>query len=360
MAEPQDEVADAPRGRPVARFPGLSAAIGDGAWLALSVQSRQTSAAIGTRGLPLAQARDDELAAEGEPAARVVLPAEHDSAAPESQSGAAGRPKLRRAGNPGPQASRAALRVVALALDRASLKIADLEGLCVANGPGAFTALRVAISVVQGIGIARRLPVIAVPSLAALAVAAVAGSAAGRSLVLTAIDARMGQCYFGAWQVSVPGATATEPTPLALALRPIAVIAGALGDGAAAVAAFEAAVAAPGSTVAAVVLAGSGLRDRPGAAALAPRRDGGLAAANSSRPRVQGDRRPARRARRPLAAGRCDRRLGPDAGLRIAAAVPARQGGARRRRTAVARPRPRCVIIVALKTADDAREDRRR
>jgi hypothetical protein len=73
----------------------------------------------------------------------------------------------------------------------------------------------------------------------------------------------MGQCYFGAWQVWVPSATATEPTPLTLESRPIPVIAGALGDGAAAVAAFEAAVAAPGSTVAAVVLAGSAFATDP-------------------------------------------------------------------------------------------------
>ncbi len=248
MGAPQDEGADAPRHPPVARVPGLSAAIGPGTWLALSVQARHTSAAIGTRGRLGARARDDELPAEVE---------QVEQAAQVSQSRVAGHSSLPRAGDRGPRASRAALRVVELVLDRANLTIADLEGLCVANGPGAFTALRVAISVVQGIGIARRLPVIAVPSLAALAVAAVAGSGASRSLVLTAIDARMGQCYFGAWLVTESPLATSDSLPLPLPTRPIAVIAGAVGDGGAAVAAFEAALAAHGPQVSAVVLAGS-------------------------------------------------------------------------------------------------------
>lgn len=65
----------------------------------------------------------------------------------------------------------------------------QLDVIAVGRGPGAFTGVRLAIALAQGIALALDRPVVAVSTLAALAQA----SAAPR--VLAAIDARMGEVY---------------------------------------------------------------------------------------------------------------------------------------------------------------------
>jgi tRNA threonylcarbamoyladenosine biosynthesis protein TsaB len=59
-------------------------------------------------------------------------------------------------------------------LQRAGLKTADLTCLAVATGPGSFTSLRVGLAFIKGLALARRLPLIGIPTLdvtaAALAV----------------------------------------------------------------------------------------------------------------------------------------------------------------------------------------------
>ncbi len=54
-------------------------------------------------------------------------------------------------------------------LKRAEVKMADIEALGVAIGPGSFTSLRVGLSFVKGLALARKLPVIGIPSLDILA-----------------------------------------------------------------------------------------------------------------------------------------------------------------------------------------------
>ena len=56
-------------------------------------------------------------------------------------------------------------------LSRAGVSIDMLGALAVAIGPGSFTSLRVGLSLVKGIALARRLPVIGVPSLDVIAAA---------------------------------------------------------------------------------------------------------------------------------------------------------------------------------------------
>ena len=55
------------------------------------------------------------------------------------------------------------------ALESAGIGLADLDLLAVAAGPGSFTGLRVGISAVQGLAMARSLRVVPVPTLEALA-----------------------------------------------------------------------------------------------------------------------------------------------------------------------------------------------
>jgi len=50
-----------------------------------------------------------------------------------------------------------------------NLKISEIDGIAVAIGPGSFTGLRIGLAAVKGLAFAANLPVVAVPSLDALA-----------------------------------------------------------------------------------------------------------------------------------------------------------------------------------------------
>jgi len=54
-------------------------------------------------------------------------------------------------------------------LKRTGVSIDDIQALGVALGPGSFTALRVGLSFVKGLALARHIPVIGIPSLDVLA-----------------------------------------------------------------------------------------------------------------------------------------------------------------------------------------------
>jgi tRNA threonylcarbamoyladenosine biosynthesis protein TsaB len=81
-------------------------------------------------------------------------------------------------------------------LAEASLARAQLDGIAVGRGPGAFTGVRLAIAVAQGLALALDIPIVPVSSLAALAQDAPDAGAA----ILSVIDARMGEVYAGAFR----------------------------------------------------------------------------------------------------------------------------------------------------------------
>ena len=102
-------------------------------------------------------------------------------------------------------------------LAEAGISRRQLDGIAVGRGPGAFTGVRLAISVAQGLALGLDIPVVPVSSLAALALDAPADDAA----VLAVIDARMGEVYAGAFRRSADGlveAIADETVGLASAL----------------------------------------------------------------------------------------------------------------------------------------------
>jgi tRNA threonylcarbamoyladenosine biosynthesis protein TsaB len=69
----------------------------------------------------------------------------------------------------------------------------DLDAFAFGQGPGSFTGLRIACGVVQGMAYAAGRPVIAVPTLLALA------EQSGEGRVVAALDARMGEAYLAAY-----------------------------------------------------------------------------------------------------------------------------------------------------------------
>ncbi|MGH8041414.1 MAG: tRNA (adenosine(37)-N6)-threonylcarbamoyltransferase complex dimerization subunit type 1 TsaB [Rudaea sp.] len=99
-------------------------------------------------------------------------------------------------------------------LDEARLSRGQLDGIAVGRGPGAFTGVRLAISVAQGLAMGLDIPVVTVSSLAALAQDAPVDDAS----ILAVIDARMGEVYAGAFRRSGNGlveATGEESVGLA-------------------------------------------------------------------------------------------------------------------------------------------------
>ncbi|HEY7872849.1 MAG TPA: tRNA (adenosine(37)-N6)-threonylcarbamoyltransferase complex dimerization subunit type 1 TsaB [Rudaea sp.] len=86
-------------------------------------------------------------------------------------------------------------------LAEAGIARAQLDGIAVGRGPGAFTGVRLAIAVTQGLALALDVPIVPVSSLAALAQDAPDAGAA----ILAVIDARMGEVYAGAFRRGADG-----------------------------------------------------------------------------------------------------------------------------------------------------------
>jgi tRNA threonylcarbamoyladenosine biosynthesis protein TsaB len=89
------------------------------------------------------------------------------------------------------------LPMVQRLLDRAGVQRGDIDLIAFGRGPGAFTGVRVAVAVSQGLALGLRRPVLPVSSLAALAWQA--RRRFGAHQVLAALDARMQQIYLGAF-----------------------------------------------------------------------------------------------------------------------------------------------------------------
>ena len=83
-------------------------------------------------------------------------------------------------------------------LVEAGLTVAQLDAIAVGCGPGAFTGVRIAISIAQGIAFAADLPVVPISTLAALALGA--AREFGHGNLATALDARMGEVYWGTYR----------------------------------------------------------------------------------------------------------------------------------------------------------------
>jgi len=108
-----------------------------------------------------------------------------------------------------------ALPMLQRLLAGAGCKAGDLQGVAFGAGPGAFTGLRIACGLAQGIAFARDLPVIGISTLEAMA------EESGAARVVACLDARMGEVYHAAlekdgarWREVSP-ASCTRPADFA-------------------------------------------------------------------------------------------------------------------------------------------------
>lgn len=136
----------------------------------------------------------------------------------------------------GAQASAVLLPAVQALLAEAQLALTSLDAVAFGRGPGAFTGLRTAAAIAQGLACGIDRPVLALDTLALVAESAHRGGAP-TDCVWAAIDARMGEIYAAPWQRQADGswralaevllyspttladrlASAAEPRPAALA-----------------------------------------------------------------------------------------------------------------------------------------------
>ncbi len=131
----------------------------------------------------------------------------------------------------GPQSSARILPAVQEILEEAGLPLSSCTALAFGAGPGAFTGLRTAAAVVQGLGFGLDLPVIPVCTLMACAQAARAQDGAMQR-VLATIDARMDEVYWGVfewepneevWKVVVPPSL-SKPEDVLIPATPFALV----------------------------------------------------------------------------------------------------------------------------------------
>lgn len=85
----------------------------------------------------------------------------------------------------------------------AGLKPQQLDALAFSRGPGSFTGVRIATGVIQGIALGADLPVLPVSTLAAIAQDFFDHN--DQSVAFVAMDARMGEIFWGAYRRDAKG-----------------------------------------------------------------------------------------------------------------------------------------------------------
>ncbi|KEY57968.1 tRNA (adenosine(37)-N6)-threonylcarbamoyltransferase complex dimerization subunit type 1 TsaB [Serratia sp. DD3] len=90
------------------------------------------------------------------------------------------------------------LPMVQQLLASCGLTLSQLDALAFGRGPGSFTGVRIGIGIAQGLALGADLPMLGISTLQTLAQGA--WRMTGSQRVLAAIDARMGEVYWGAFE----------------------------------------------------------------------------------------------------------------------------------------------------------------
>jgi len=107
------------------------------------------------------------------------------------------------------------LALVEAVMAESGLRLAELDAVACGRGPGAFTGVRLAVGVAQGLAYAAGLPVIAVSNLEAAAARAF-DTAGAPSRLLVCQDARMHEVYWAAYERGVAGIATASPEAVGL------------------------------------------------------------------------------------------------------------------------------------------------
>jgi len=103
------------------------------------------------------------------------------------------------------------LSMVEKVLADADMNSEDIDLLAYSEGPGAFTGIRIAAGVVQGLGLGWNKPIVAVSTLEALAWQGFKQN--GKARWLACLDARMNEMYIQSCQIE-NGALSSQPAQL--------------------------------------------------------------------------------------------------------------------------------------------------
>src|SRR5277367_5785809 len=111
---------------------------------------------------------------------------------------------------PGRTHAQQILGMVKDVLSEAGLSLSMLDGVAASIGPGAFTGVRISVSVAQGLAFGAGLPVVPVNTLEALALQVLEGTA---SRAIACLDARMGEVYWGCFAADATRALVAAGVP---------------------------------------------------------------------------------------------------------------------------------------------------
>ncbi len=101
----------------------------------------------------------------------------------------------------GQRHSELTLPLISEVLTEANLTLRDFDAIAFGQGPGSFTGVRIACGLAQGMALGIGKSLVPVPTQMALA------EQTGAGQVIVAIDARMGEIYFAAYQRDTTAAT---------------------------------------------------------------------------------------------------------------------------------------------------------
>jgi tRNA threonylcarbamoyladenosine biosynthesis protein TsaB len=87
------------------------------------------------------------------------------------------------------------LRLIDAVLKQSQMHFADIDAVAVSIGPGSFTGLRIGLSAAKGLAYSADKPLVAVPTLLALAQRAVDTGTVTTPFILAALDARRDEVY---------------------------------------------------------------------------------------------------------------------------------------------------------------------